>query len=202
MSDAPAWLSESNSNLAGKAAKSAMKNDTVRKAAKDEAGRQITGQSSSKKSGGGSNKQALEDMDADTYAAMKKWHTYLRVLYSVTAILCFAAAAYAINNSGSDIPVIFTSFYVAVFGLMMLFFELGFKFLSRPIALNFGFLYSAAGRFFFLAFMCIMLYNLTLFGKICIGPVCLCGVASIYVLFKFPRFEEYLRKVHYYGTNL
>jgi hypothetical protein len=47
-----------------------------------------------------------------------------------------------------------------------------------------------------------MSFSLNLFGQISMGILYAVLLFHIYIMFKFPRFEEYLRKKHYYeGRN-
>jgi hypothetical protein len=69
---------------------------------------------------------------------------------------------------------------------------------SRVIAINFGFMYTLTGRALFLFFVGFLSYSLSLFGKIDMGILYGVGIFHCYVMYKFPRFEEYLRKKHYY----
>ncbi len=69
---------------------------------------------------------------------------------------------------------------------------------AKLIATNFGFLYSLSGRTIFLLFVGFMSFQISLFGKIVMGILYAVGAFHAYVMWKFPRFEEYLRKKHYY----
>ncbi len=70
--------------------------------------------------------------------------------------------------------------------------------IAKIIAVNFGFLYSLSGRVVFLLFVGFMSFQLSLFGKIAMGILYGVGVFHMFIMWKFPRFEEYLRKKHYY----
>ena len=73
---------------------------------------------------------------------------------------------------------------------------------SRLLAINFGFLYTLSGRWTFLLFVGFMSFSL---GNIGIAAMCalyVVGLFHVYIMWKFPRFEEYLRKKHYFeGRN-
>lgn len=66
------------------------------------------------------------------------------------------------------------------------------------IAMNFGFLYTFVGRFLFVIFVGFMSFSLGLNGKIAMGILYGALLLHLIVMYKFPRFEEYLRKKHYY----
>lgn len=59
-------------------------------------------------------------------------------------------------------------------------------------------MYSAAGRFLFIVLVGFMAFLLSTIGKVAMGFLYAVMLFHIYVLFKFPRFEEYLRKKHYF----
>ena len=74
--------------------------------------------------------------------------------------------------------------------------------ISRMIAVNFGFMYTLSGRFIFLILVGFMAFLLSLFGKIAMGVLYGVALFHAYVMYKFPRFEEYLRKKHYFEGRL
>eukprot|EP01034_Spumella_vulgaris_P028278 gene28278-35115_t len=43
-----------------------------------------------------------------------------------------------------------------------------------------------------------MSFQISLFGKIVMGILYAVGCFHAFIMWKFPRFEEYLRKKHYY----
>jgi len=80
--------------------------------------------------------------------------------------------------------------YVVVFSCLLCCFETHLKQVSKIIALNFGFMYSAKSRSVFMIFLGTILFSFSLFGKL-IGVIMLANAAfNIYILFKFPQFDE------------
>ncbi len=74
--------------------------------------------------------------------------------------------------------------------------------MARLIAINFGFMYSLSGRCIYLLFVGFMSFQLYTLGKVAMGALYGVGLFHFYIMWKFPRFEEYLRKKHYYeGVN-
>jgi Na+-translocating ferredoxin:NAD+ oxidoreductase RnfD subunit len=59
-------------------------------------------------------------------------------------------------------------------------------------------MYSLTGRVMFLLLVGWMAFLLSVLGKIAMGFLFACLFFHAYVMYKFPRFEEYLRKKHYY----
>jgi hypothetical protein len=72
---------------------------------------------------------------------------------------------------------------------------------AKFIANNFGFMYTLPGRWAFLLFVGFMAFSL---GTIGIAAMCwlyVIGLVHVYVIFKFPKFEEYVRRKHYYDGS-
>ena len=70
--------------------------------------------------------------------------------------------------------------------------------ISKILAINFGFMYSRVGRFNFIIIMGFMAFSVSLFGKVCMGLLFAVMLFHMYLFYCFPRFEEYIRKTHYY----
>jgi hypothetical protein len=66
------------------------------------------------------------------------------------------------------------------------------------LAINFGFLYNIYGRAIFLLFVGFMCYSIGLYGIVAMSLLYAVGLFHAYVWWKFPKFEQYLRKKHYY----
>lgn len=68
------------------------------------------------------------------------------------------------------------------------------KQVSKVIALNFGFLFSAKSRCLFMVFMASLLFTFSLFGKL-VGLAMLGNAfLNIYILFRHPTFEDAQRQ--------
>lgn len=59
-------------------------------------------------------------------------------------------------------------------------------------------MYTLSGRGTFLLFVGFMVYSLSLMGKFAMGALYAVGLLHLYIMYRFPRFEEYLRKKHYF----
>lgn len=70
--------------------------------------------------------------------------------------------------------------------------------ISRMIAVNFGFLYTLPGRIVFVILLGFMAFLLSVIGKVAMGVLYAVCLFHCFVMWKFPRFEEYLRKKHYF----
>lgn len=133
----------------------------------------------------------------DRKAAINKAHTWVRVLYIIAAILLGAGAVLSLMTQ-KDVGLIFFAFYVFFFALLICCFELGLSVSARFIAVNFGFLYSLSGRMLFLLFVGFMSFNFAVLGQVAMGFLYLVGCCHVYVMCKFPEYEEYVRRKHFY----
>lgn len=136
-------------------------------------------------------------MEAETLAQMGKYHLFLRLMYIAAAIFMSFAAALSLAGQ-SDLGKAFFAIYVMIFCTLICCFEAALSAIARVLAINFGFLYTMYGRLAFILFICFMSYSLGLLGLIamCVMLVVMCY--HFFIIYKFPRFEEYLRKKHYY----
>jgi len=140
-------------------------------------------------------------IEKETLEQMQKWHIAVRVFYMVAAILMCTAAVLSLQNQ-TNLGLVFFGVYTIFFSTMICCFEFALNVIARLIAVNFGFMYTLTGRLVFLLFVGFMSFSLSLFGKIAMGILYAAGLFHVFVMFKFPRFEEYLRKKHYYeGKN-
>ena len=63
----------------------------------------------------------------------------------------------------------------------------------RGSSTNFGFMYSAKGRFAFLVLLSTLCFTLDLIGKITGGLLCATAILNLYVICRFPQYEEECR---------
>lgn len=141
------------------------------------------------------------EIDEDTLRRMKNWHLCLRLSYMSAAIIMSAAAVLSLQVQ-PDLGLAFFAVYVFVFAILIFCFEVNLSICSRPIAVNFGFLYTLPGRLIFLLFVAFMVYSLSMpLAYAAFAILLAVGLLHIVVIFKFPRFTEYLRKLHYYNSG-
>ncbi len=156
---------------------------------------------------------------------MRQYHLALRLAYVASTVFMAVAAVLCLEDS-PDAGQVFMSGYVFFFAVLICCFEFAlnvsissYSFISisliissslspvcqsiaRLIAVNFGFLYSLTGRVPFLLFVGFMCFSLGTWGIIAMCVLYLVGMFHFYIMYKFPRFEEYLRKKHYFeGRN-
>jgi len=139
----------------------------------------------------------MSDLDPEVLRQMQRYHLALRLLYMGAAVFLSTAAALSIANQ-SDLGLIFFAFYVLFFSAILCCFEVALTMVSRMIAVNFGFLYTLTGRIVFVILLGFMAFLVSTIGKVAMGVLYGVCLFQIYIMYKFPRFEEYLRKKHYF----
>lgn len=172
------------------AAKSAAQNETVQNLAKSQIKKELTEHEG----------EVLVSMDPEEYRLMKnKYHLYVQLAYSAVSILMTVAAVTQLQD-GTDANTAFICFYVLFFACVIFWFEVGpcfgLKVCARSYFSNCGFMYSSFGRIFFLTFVCGWLYHLDVLGQVAMGLLGGATLLHLYVIYKFPKFPEYLHKSH------
>jgi len=118
---------------------------------------------------------------------------YTRIINLVLSGCMIAASVLSLLTT-SDITTGVLSCYIVVFACLLCCFETHLKQVSKIIALNFGFLYSAKSRCIFLVFIGIILFDFSLFSKI-IGAFMLANAGfNAYIIVRYPEYEDYQRK--------
>ena len=226
---APSWLTEENINTAAsnpmvqKAAIKAASNPAVQKAAVNAATAKanehapgwaaepvksqsyvppaVPGSSTMDKDIESQNANRHSELVATTeeIKQIQKYHLILRVCYMITAILMGVASVLTLNGAG--IATVFICGYVFFFALLICCFELGLKAVAQMIASNFGFMYSLVGRIALVCICCGMLVRLGTWGYVSMGAIVFSLVLNLYVILTNPKFEEYLRKKHFYSEK-
>lgn len=114
---------------------------------------------------------------------------YTRLINLALSILMILTSFLAMLTTQSATTGVLAC-YVIVFSCLLCCFETHLKQVSKFIALNFGFMYSAKSRSFFMLFVGTILFSFSLFGKI-IG---LCMIANacfnVFILFRYPQYED------------
>jgi hypothetical protein len=136
-------------------------------------------------------------IEEETLKQMGKYHLALRVLYILAALSMSVAAAFSLNGQ-TNLGPIFFAVYVMLFCTLICCFECALSAVARILAINFGFMYTIYGRLAFILFVCFMSYTLGTWGLVTMCIMLAVMLYHFFVMYKFPRFEEYLRKKHYY----
>jgi hypothetical protein len=132
-----------------------------------------------------------------TLKSMQNWHLALRLCYMSAAIFMGVAAGLSLQSQ-KNLGLIFFALYVLFFCAMICCFEFNLQMVASAIAVNFGFMYTLSGRMVFLLFVGFMSFSLGTLGIVAMCCLYAVGLFHGYLMYKFPRFEEYLRKKHYY----
>lgn len=156
-----------------------------------------------------------------TLKAMQNWHLALRLSYMAASSFMAIAAGLSLQSQ-KNLGLIFFALYVLFFSTMIWCFEFNLQVSSQclyteyddycnemsgfpqqqmvasAIAVNFGFMYSLTGRWLFLLFVGFMSFSLSTLGIVAMCFLYAVGLFHGYLMYRFPRFEEYLRKKHYY----
>lgn len=209
MSDAPSWLTEESVSTAQqvasdpkaqKAAKAVAKTASKTSAPSTSSGDLESGKASASSRSVSSNSAAASSefiIEAEVLVDMQRWHLALRICYMVAAILMAVFAGLALQDN-ADIGKAFFAFYVLFFCTLICCFEFALQTIAKWIAINFGFMYTLAGRTIFLVLVGIMSFSISSLGIFAMCLLYAVGLFHIYIMFRFPRFEEYLRKKHYF----
>lgn len=142
---------------------------------------------------------ALE-VDEKELGEIRKWARYMKFGMLAISTLMIITAWYNIGSSTSEISDGFIAMYLFFFAILICCFELAIKRVAVFLVQNFGFMYSAAGKFMFLLFVGFLCFDLSTMGKVVFGLLMLYGLINVYVNFKHPQYAKYLRAMHAYNT--
>ncbi|KAJ1419334.1 hypothetical protein B484DRAFT_453450 [Ochromonadaceae sp. CCMP2298] len=132
------------------------------------------------------------ESDDETMRAVPRMILYTRIINLVLSVCMIIVSLLAILTTQSATTGVLAC-YLVVFSCLLCCFETHLKQVSKIIALNFGFMYSARARSIFMLFIGTILFSFSLFGKI-IGVCMLTNAAfNMYILVKYPGFEDIQR---------
>lgn len=114
---------------------------------------------------------------------------YTRVLNLSLGVCMIVASVLSLLTTSSATTGVLCCYTIA-FACLLCCFESGLQVILRTIALNCGFMYSAAWRSAFMMFISTILFSFSIFGKV-VGALMLGNAAfNIYALWKYPGYEE------------
>jgi hypothetical protein len=149
------------------------------------------GQSSSGSGEGSSNGSAegIEGNSAPLDEEIPRMILYTRVINLILSI-CMIMVSFLSLVTTLDATRGVLACYVILLSCLLCCYETHLKQVSKLIALNFGFLYSAKSRVVFLVFLGTILFSLSLFAQI-IGLAMLANAGfNGYIIYKYPEFEN------------
>ena len=123
------------------------------------------------------------------YSEIPKMIMYTRIANLILSVCMMIASLLSLLTTTSATTGILGC-YVVVFSCLLCCYETHLKQVSKLIALNFGFLFSAKSRCIFMIFVGTIMFSFSLFGQL-IGIAMLANAGfNAYVLFKYPEFED------------
>ena len=127
-------------------------------------------------------------------ANLNKLALRMRLANVIAASLMITSAVLTIlADSNATVSTLVVGIYVSCFGCLLCCFETHLAVVARIISENFGFMYSAKGRFAFLVLLSTLCFTLDLIGKITGGLLCATAILNLYVICRFPQYEEECR---------
>ena len=118
---------------------------------------------------------------------------YTRVINLVLSVCMILTSLLSLLTT-ADATTGVLACYVVVFSCLLCCFETHLKQISKIIAANFGFMYSAKSRCLFMVFVGTILFSFSLFGKI-IGLAMLANAGfNMYAIVMYPGYEDAQRK--------
>ena len=118
---------------------------------------------------------------------------YTRMANLILSVLMFLASLLSLITTNSITTGVLAC-YVVVLSCLLCCYETHLKQVSKAIALNFGFLFSAKSRCIFMVFIASLLFSFSLFGKL-VGLAMMANAClNVYVIFKHPTFEDAQRQ--------
>lgn len=129
---------------------------------------------------------------AEIDPAIPRMIMYTRIINLALSICMILISSLAILTTQSATTGVLAC-YVVAFSCLFCCFETHLKQVSKFIALNFGFMYSAKSRAAFMIFVGTIMFSFSLFGQI-LGLCMLANAGfNIYILFKYPQFDDIQR---------
>lgn len=139
------------------------------------------------------------DVTEEELSEIKKWARILRYSMIILSTLMLITAWYNIFSVTSpSISATFIALYLTVFSCLICCFEIAFRQVALFIVQNFGFMYHAPGRTIFLIFVAIVFFQLSIMGKVVFSLMVVWGCLNAYVNYKHPKYNQYLKKLHFY----
>lgn len=179
-------------------AASAVKNPIFQSAAKEAAFQAISREETDEEK----QQRVPDGVSEEAAAGMHKWARIIRLSMLVVSTLMIITAFYNLGSSSNSVSTNFLAIYVFFFSCLICCYELAFKQVAYHIVQNFGFMYTAVGRSIFLTFVAILCFQLSTMGMVMFALLVVMGAVQVYVNFRYPQFEAYMRNLHFKGAPL
>lgn len=140
------------------------------------------------------------DVSEEELTNIKKWVKILRFSMILISVLMIITAWYNILSVTSpSLSATFIALYLTVFSCLICCFELAIRQVALFIVQNFGFMYNAPGRIIFLILVAVLFFQLSIMGKVVFSIIVIWGIVNVYVNYKHPKYNMYLKKLHFYN---
>ncbi len=139
------------------------------------------------------------DCDDDVLREMENWGSRLKYAMCALSLFIIITAFYSFGSVSGDVSTTFIALYVFFFGVLILCYEIAFKFTSIIIVQNFGFLYNPYGRSIFLLLLSVLCYHLGAMGIVSFGFLMGAIFFHGYIDLRYPKFEKFLQIKHFHG---
>jgi len=126
-------------------------------------------------------------------SAVPKMILYTRVANLALSICMIVVSLLSLLTTQSATTGVLAC-YVVVFACLLCCFETHLKQVSKVIALNFGFMYSAKSRSVFMMFVGTILFSFSLFGKIVGLLMVVNAFFNAFIVFRYPEYETLQRE--------
>lgn len=137
-------------------------------------------------------------IDDEELRKMKRCHEILRIVMLTVSTLMMVTCYVNFANTSNSLAANFLAIYVLFFSTLICCYEIAFQGIAMIMVQNFGFMYNPVGRSIFLIFTAIMLFQLSLMGRVMFGLLLLAGIFQIGINCRHPKFEQYMRITHFY----
>jgi hypothetical protein len=142
----------------------------------------------------------LDGIDEEELDKILYWSKILRVTFIVDSTLLVACAWYNILTLAHSLASNFLAVYLFFLSMLLCCYEIAIRQVALLIVTNFGFMYSLIGRAIFIVFVAVIAFQLSVFGIVCFSLLLASGILEAFVRLRYPKYGEYLRKQHYYGS--
>lgn len=134
-----------------------------------------------------------ENTQPQTNPNIPRMMLYTRVINFGLSICMIIASLLSILTTTSATTGVLAC-YVTVFACLLCCFETHLKQVSKVIAENFGFLYSAKSRAIFMVFVGTLMFSFSLFGML-VGALMIANAGfNLYIIFTYPDYDAVQRK--------
>lgn len=128
----------------------------------------------------------------EAHPGIPRMITYTRVInLGISVVMILVSLLSLLTTQSATTGVL--ALYLVMFSCLLCCFETHLKQVSKLIALNFGFMYSAKARCVFMLFVGTILFSMSLFGQV-VGLAMIANAGfNAYIIWRYPGFEDIQR---------